>query len=118
MTSETSHGIQRMETKLPNASTSMAVDHNELARLRDEIARLERQVAALRMYVAHRHSCRVNGRAWRDNHAGPCDCGLAAVLGKPAALPATALASSAARAIADDDDGPAIARIIENAQWP
>ncbi len=81
------------------------VAHPDNKQLHEEIARLELQNAELRKYAAHRNSCRAGGNAWRNNQAGPCDCGLAETLSLRA-LPRK------------DDDGAALARIIEDAQWP
>ena len=73
-----------------------------------EIRLLKLQNAQLRKYARHRPSCKAGGVAWRNNQAGPCDCGLDDALGL-LSPPATA---------ATDDDGPALARIIDEAQWP
>ena len=77
-------------------------------RIMDELRSLKLQNAQLRKYTMHRNSCRTGGAAWRYNQSGPCDCGLDDALGlRPAPTPAQ-----------QDDDGSAIAKIIDEAQWP
>ena len=83
------------------------LSREDVGLLRDELRLLKLQNAQLRKYAVHRNSCRAGGKAWRYNQSGPCDCGLDEALGL-----------QPGPSIAKDDDGSAIAKIIDEAQWP